>query len=214
MSKPSVGVIGSGAVGQVLAAGFKKHGHAVTIGSRSVGKIADWADGAGVVAGTFADAAEAGIVVLAVAGAAAEEAVDLAGHQRFAGKLVLDATNPIAPGPPVNGILPYFTTPGHSLMQRLQDRVPAAHFVKCFNSVGNAYMVNPTFSAGRPTMFICGNDAAAKAAATAILATFGWSAEDVGGVEGAGPIEGLCQLWCAPGFLRNDWAHAFMVVRG
>lgn len=212
MSKPSVGVIGSGAVGQVLAAGFKKHGHAVTIGSRSAGKLTEWAAGAGVAAGSFADAARADIVVLAVAGGAAEEALDLAGHALLAGKLVLDATNPIA-GPPVDGALPYFTGPGDSLLQRLQRRVPAARFVKCFNSVGNAFMVNPSFAAGRPTMFICGDDAAAKATTTEILATFGWDAEDVGGAAAGGAVEALCQLWCAPGFLRGDWAHAFKLIR-
>ncbi len=214
MAKASVGVIGSGVVGKVLAEGFKKHGHAVVIGSRSVDKVAEWAAGAGVSAGTFADAAGADVVVLAVAGLAAVEAVALAGPARLAGKLVLDATNPIAAGPPVNGVVQYFTGPGDSLMQRLQALAPEARFVKAFNSVGNAFMVNPSFSGGRPTMFICGTDAAAKAEATALLDAFGWDAEDVGGVEAAGPIEALCQLWCAPGFLRGDWSHAFKVLRG
>ena len=66
---------------------------------------------------------------------------------------------------------------------------------------------------GRPTMFIAGDDAGAKAQVTGILEQFGWDAEDVGGVEGARAIEPLCQLWCAPGFLRNQWAHAFKVLR-
>ena len=85
--------------------------------------------------------------------------------------------------------------------------------MKCFSSVGNAFMVNPSFAGGRPSMFICGDDAAAKAETTKILDAFGWDAEDVGGVEAGGPIEALCQLWCAPGFLRGDWAHAFKVLR-
>lgn len=214
MAKETIGVIGSGTVGQVLAMGFQKRGHVVTIGSRSPEKLAEWAAGAGVKTGTFADAAAAGeVVILAVQGAAAEAALDLAGAASLAGKLVLDATNPIAPKPAVNGILEYFTGPGDSLMQRLQKRVPAARFVKAFSSVGAAFMVDPKFPGGRPSMFICGNDAAAKATATTLLDSLGWDAEDVGGVEGAGPIEALCQLWCAPGFLRNDWAHAFKVLR-
>lgn len=213
MDKPSIGVIGSGVVGQTLAAGFKKHGHVVTIGSRSPEKLAEWAAGAGVTAGTVADAGGADIVVLAVAGVAAEEAVDLAGHDNLAGKVVLDATNPIQHAPPQGGIIQFFTGPGDSLMQRLQARVPAARFVKCFSSVGNALMVNPNLPGGRPSMFICGEDADAKRVATEILDTFGWDAEDVGGAAAAGPVEALCQLWCAPGFLRNDWMHAFKVLR-
>jgi predicted dinucleotide-binding enzyme len=215
MAKQTVGVLGSGAVGQVLAAGFRKHGYAVTIGSRTPGKLGQWLEGAGagVDSGSFADAAAADILVLAVGGAVATEALDLAGHDRLAGKVILDATNPIAPGPPVNGILEYFTGPNESLMERLQAHVPAARFVKAFSCVGSALMVNPAFQGGRATMFICGNDADAKAQAVTILDQFGWDAEDVGVVTGARAIEPLCQLWCAPGFLRNDWSHAYRVVR-
>jgi len=215
MASQTVGVLGSGAVGQVLAAGFHKHGYSVTIGSRSPEKLAGWIEGAGagIRSGTFAEAAEAEILVLAVGGTVATQALDLAGHTRLAGKLVLDATNPIAARPPVNGILEYFTGPNESLMERLQAHVPAARFVKAFSCVGNAYMVNPAFQGGRATMFICGDNADAKADAVRILDQFGWDAEDVGAVTGARAIEPLCQLWCAPGFLRNDWSHAFRVVR-
>lgn len=111
------------------------------------------------------------------------------------------------------GIVPYFTGPGDSLMQRLQAAVPAARFVKAFNSVGNAFMIDPVFPNGPPTMFICGNDAAAKATVAGLLAEVGWEVEDVGGAVAAGPIEALCQLWCAPGFLRNDWSHAFALLK-
>jgi hypothetical protein len=62
-------------------------------------------------------------------------------------------------------------------------------------------------------MFICGNDGAAKAQVGAILAAFGWESEDTGTVEAARAIEPLCMLWCISGFLRNDWVHAFKMVR-
>ncbi len=71
---------------------------------------------------------------------------------------MIDACNPIGGGPPINGVLSYFTTLTDSLMERLQKAYPSAHLVKAFNSVGNAQMVNPHFAGGRPTMFICGND--------------------------------------------------------
>ena len=208
-----LGVIGSGIVGQTLAAGYARHGHRVTIGTRTPKKLEEWASGQpGVEVGEFHDAADTEIVILAVQGGAAAEALRIAGHERLAGKIVIDTCNPIA-GPPKDGVIPYFTGPGDSLMQRLQASVEAARFVKAFSSVGNALMIDPTFPGGRPSMFICGDDAAAKATVSTLLDEVGWDVEDVGGAAAAGPVEALCQLWCAPGFLRNDWSHAFKVLR-
>ncbi len=112
---------------------------------------------------------------------------------------MIDACNPIGGGPPVNGVLSFFTTLKDSLMERLQKAYPRARFVKAFNSVGNGQMVNPQFAGGRPTMFICGNDAEAKRVVSQILDQFGWDAEDMGAVEAARAIEPLCMLWCIPG---------------
>lgn len=215
MSK-NVGVLGSGQVAQILALGFKKHGYNVMIGSRDPGKLAAWAEGAGkgVAVGTFEETAKFGdIVVLAVLGRAAEEAVKIAGPQNLAGKIVCDATNPISDAPPVNGVLQFFTGPNESLMERLQAAAPDAHFVKSWSCVGNPFMVNPSFPGGRPTMFICGNNADAKAEVTKILDQFGWDAEDMGAVQGARAIEPLCQLWCIPGLTGNRWTHAFKLLK-
>jgi predicted dinucleotide-binding enzyme len=214
MTSKRVGVLGSGTVAQVLAGGFKKHGYEVTIGSRDPGKLAEFGKTRGVAVGDFAQAAAAGeVVVLAVKGTAALEALKLAGDDHLKGKIVIDTTNPIAEGPPQNGMLRYFTGPNDSLMERLQAAHPDARFVKAWSSVGNAFMVNPQFPGGTPTMFICGNDAAAKAEVSHILRQFGWDSEDMGLVEGARAIEPLCQLWCAPGFLRNQWTHAFKLLK-
>jgi hypothetical protein len=210
-----VAVLGSGPVGQALADGFLKHGFAVTRGTREPAKLAQWKAGAGANAavGTFAEAARAGeIVVLAVKGEVAETVLDLAGAAALAGKVVIDATNPIAAQPPVNGVLHFFTSLEDSLMERLQRRVPAARFVKSFSCVGNTLMVNPQLAGGPPTMFICGNNEAAKAEVRAILERFGWDIEDLGAAEAARAIEPLCILWCIPGFLRNDWSHAFKLL--
>ena len=98
---------------------------------------------------------------------------------RSNGKIVLDATNPIAAAPPVNGVLSFFTGPNDSLLERLQKKAPKARFVKAFSCVGNAAMVNPKLPA-KPSMFICGNDSAAKEQARAILDRFGWETEDMG----------------------------------
>jgi len=100
-----------------------------------------------------------------------------------------------------------------SQLERLQREFPRARFVKAFNSVGSSQMVNPQFKGGPPTMFICGNDDAAKKTVTGILDQFGWETADMGKAEAARAIEPLCILWCIPGFLRQDWVHAFKLLR-
>jgi predicted dinucleotide-binding enzyme len=209
-----VGILGSGVVAKALAAGFLRHGHEVMLGTRTPAQLSDWAGanpGAGV--GSFAQAAGfAGLVVLAVKGTAAADALRAAGVANLAGKVLVDATNPIADAPPVNGVLKFFTSLDDSLMERLQREFADVRFVKAFNSVGNSGFVNPQFKGGKPTMFICGNDDAAKQIVSGILDQFGWEVADMGKAEAARAIEPLCILWCIPGFLHNDWMHAFKVL--
>lgn len=211
----NVGILGSGNVATALGAGFVKHGHNVMLGTRDVAKLDDWAaKNAGARAGSFADTASHGeLLVLAVKGAAALDVLHLVGAQNLAGKPVIDATNPIAGAPPTSGVLEFFTRLDESLMERLQREFPDARLVKAFNSVGSPHMVDPRFECGKATMFICGNDEAAKKVVAGVLDEFGWASEDMGGVEAARAIEPLCMLWCIPGFLRNEWGHAFKLVR-
>jgi 8-hydroxy-5-deazaflavin:NADPH oxidoreductase len=210
-----VGVLGSGDVATTLASGFLKHGHDVMLGSRTPEKLKDWAaTNSKGKTGNFADAAGFGeVIVLAVKGNAAEEALRRAGETNLSGKVVIDACNPIADAPPVNGVLEFFTTYNESLMEQLQKQFADTHFVKAFNSVGAPFMVNPRFDGGKPTMFICGNDEAAKKTVAGILDQFDWETADMGGVEAARAIEPLCLLWCLPGFLRNEWSHAFKLLK-
>jgi hypothetical protein len=211
-----VAIVGSGDVGKALAAGFLKYGYEVMRASREPAKLDEWKATAGEHAytGTPADAAAWGdIVVLAVKGTGAEAAVDGCGPAALAGKVVIDATNPIADAPPDNGVLRYFTDLDSSLMEKLQAAAPDAKFVKAFSCVGNAHMVDPDFGGAKPTMFICGNDEGAKGEVKGILTTFGWETEDMGGAEAARAIEPLAMLWCIPGFLRNSWGHAFMLLK-
>jgi predicted dinucleotide-binding enzyme len=207
------GVLGSGDVARTLASGFLKHGHDVMVGSREPGKLGDWAkDNPKGKVGTFMQAAQfAQAIVLAVKGSAASAALKMAGVPNLAGKTIIDATNPIADAPPVNGVLKFYTTLDDSQLERLQKEFPAGNFVKAFNSVGAAEMVNPRF-ATRPTMFICGNDAAAKKMVTGVLEQLGWETADMGKAESARAIEPLCMLWCIRGFNENKWDHAFKLL--
>ena len=210
-----VGILGSGDVGKALAVGFSRSGHEITMGTRDASKLATFASQhKNVKAGTFADAAKFGeILVLAVKGAAAADVLRDADEDQIEGKVIIDTTNPIEDTAPKNGVLNYFTDDDESLMERLQREFSGARFVKAFSCVGSELMVNPKLAGGPPTMFICGDDADAKTLVTKILVEFGWEVDDMGSVVSARAIEPLAVLWCIPGFLRNDWRHAFKVLR-
>jgi predicted dinucleotide-binding enzyme len=215
MDPTRVGVIGSGQVGRALAAGFAAHGHEVTIGTRNPeenDELQAWAaQHDNVAIGHFAAAAEAGaIVVLATRGTAVEEAIQTAGPRHFAGKLVIDATNPLAPDPATGG--PGLSV-GHtdSGGETVQRALPDARVVKAFNTVNNALMADPGFAERQP-MFIAGDDDGAKATVADILADFGWDAFDVGGIEQSRQLESLVLLWVAVGQRRGAWDHAFTLV--
>jgi predicted dinucleotide-binding enzyme len=215
-----IGVLGSGEVARTLAAGLLKHGHEVLVGTREPSKLRDWLKAnPRSSAGSFADAAASGdVLVLAVRGSVAARALRLAGTSNLVGKIVIDACNPIAEQPPVNGVLRFFTSLDDSLMERLQKEFSVARFVKAFNSVGHAHMVEPKLAGGPPTMFICGNDAQAKQTVATLVAQLGWEAADMGMVESARAIEPLCMLWCIPVLQRGSQApaaaHAFKLLRG
>lgn len=210
-----VGILGSGDVAKALAKGFIHYGHEVLLGSRDSVKLTEFVHAnKGAKLGSFAEAASFGdLVVLAVKGVYAEAALKMAGAEKLTGKVVIDATNPIADLPLIKGVLQFYTGPNDSQGERLQHAFPALHFVKAFSCVGSALMVNPVFPGGKPTMFIAGNDAQAKATVSEILVQFGWDIADMGDIEAARAIEPLCQLWCLPGFIRNEWQHAFALLK-
>jgi len=209
-----VGVIGSGQVAKTLAGGLAALGESVMIGSRDPEKLRLWAEeeDAEIRVGTFEDTARYGaLLILAVKGAAAEDVVTSL-REAIGDKVVLDTTNPIADAAPENGVLKFFTDLNRSLMERLQDAAPRARFVKAFNSVGSGLMVQPALSQ-QPSMFICGNDDQAKHLTAGLLETLGWDVVDMGSASAARAIEPLCMLWCIPGFLHNEWRHAFKLLR-
>jgi hypothetical protein len=211
-----IGILGTGDVGRALGTAFLSLGHEVKLGSRDAKneKAVAWASGAGskASAGTFADAAKFGeVIVLALLWTGAENALKLAGAENFAGKIVIDATNPLtyeSGKPPVLSI-------GHtdSAGEQVQRWLPAAKVVKAFNTVGFAHMFKPDFPCGPPDMFIAGNDAAAKKTVTGILKDFGWSTVDAGGIEGSRSLEPLCVLWVGYGISTGTWNHAFKLLR-
>jgi len=212
-----VGIIGSGIVGQVLAKAFKAEGYEVTLGTRNTSKedVLKFNKVTNIAIATFEEVAkQAQVIVLATKGSGAEEAIKLAGINNFSNKVVIDATNPISETvAPSNGVIHFFTSLEESLMERIQKLIPEAKVVKAFNSVGNAFMYKPKFPGGTPTMFICGNDDRAKTVVKDFLILFGWETEDMGQIEAARAIEPLAILWCIPGFIGNQWTHAFKLLK-
>lgn len=210
-----IGIIGSGIVARTLGNGFLSHNYEVMLGTRDSGKLQEWktAGGENAHIGTFQETAKFGdIIVLAVKGNVAAEAIEMAGPQNLQWKTVIDTTNPIAPAPPENGVLKFFTNFEESLMELLQNRFPEIHFVKAFSCVGSAHMVHPAF-AEKPTMFTCGNNVHSKEITHEILTEFGWEIADMGKDTAARAIEPLCMLWCIPGMQNGTWNHAFRLIK-
>jgi 8-hydroxy-5-deazaflavin:NADPH oxidoreductase len=211
-----IGILGSGVVGQTLAEGLINYGYEVMVGTRTASKLDElkYKIGNNGRVGSFEEAASFGeVIILAVKGTAAKEALHLAKAINFKGKTIIDTTNPIADLPPENGVIKFFTTLDQSLMEQLQIEFPDAHFVKAFSNIGSAFMVNPDFGESKPTMFICGNNENSKKTVSKILDQFGFDVADMGGVESARAIEPLCMLWCIPGMLKNEWSHAFKLLK-
>lgn len=216
MDQRKIAVLGSGIVGETLANGFLKYNYQVMRASREPVKLKEWKNKnpQNTFTGNFVEAATFGdIIVLAVKGTAAELVIKSLPSAAIKGKTIIDATNPIAESAPTKGVLHFFTDLNGSLMEKLQKLAPEAHFVKAFSCVGNAFMVNPQFAGGPPTMFICGNSLHAKNSVREILDQFGWETEDMGSAESARAIEPLCMLWCIPGLLGNNWSHAFKLLK-
>ena len=213
-----VGVLGTGEVGRRLASGFRSRGHDVMIGTRDPGKaeLREWlsGEGAGVAAGTFEGAAAHGeLLALAVLGNAIDEVIAEAGAASFSGKVVIDAMNPLDFS---GGFPPKLSVPGEgSLGEHVQRALPGAKVVKAFNIIGNTYFVDPSFSEGRPTMLIAGDDGDAKGTVRALLADFGWpDVVDIGGIEGSRELEAICIAWVKIGGARGAWDHGFKLLVG
>ena len=213
-----VGVLGTGEVGRRLALGFAARGHAVMIGSRDPDKpeLREWlaGEGGGIQSATFAETASHGeLLVLGVLGTAAEQAIADAGAERFGGKVVIDAMNPLDFS---DGFPPRLAISGEdSLGERVQRALPDAKVVKAFNIIGNPYFVEPSFPAGQPTMLIAGDDEEAKRTVADVLADFGWPEPfDLGGIEGSRELEAICIAWVKIGGARGAWDHGFKLLVG
>jgi 8-hydroxy-5-deazaflavin:NADPH oxidoreductase len=194
-------VLGTGVVGQTLGTRLVELGHEVTMGSRQAGneKAVAWAAGAGPSAaeGSFADAAaSADMVVNATSGVGSLPALEAAGEDNLAGKVVIDVSNPLDFS---RGMPPSLTVCNtDSLAEQIQRRFPDALVVKSLNTVNADVMVNPGVVPGSHTIFVAGDDATAKGEVRGVLESFGWPAEDIldlGDLSAARGLEMYLPLW-------------------
>jgi predicted dinucleotide-binding enzyme len=189
----NVGVLGTGMVGHAIASKLVSLGHSVAIGSRTADNAAAsrWARGAAsrARAGTFGDAAAFGEVLFnCTRGAASLSALRAADARNLDGKVLIDVAN----------VLPPDEVGPRSLGEQIQDAFPAAKVVKALNTVNCDVMVNPASVAGRHTVFVSGNDAAAKRQTVALLESFGWiDIIDLGDITTARATEAYLPLWMA-----------------
>jgi 8-hydroxy-5-deazaflavin:NADPH oxidoreductase len=206
-----VGILGSGDVAKSLAHGFLSRGHEVTLGTRDSAKLTGWQkEHSGAQVGSFAEAATFGeTIVLATFGTATVAALEQAGPGNFDGKVVIDATNPLRFDDKGPHLAVGFDD---SLGEQVQRALPDARVVKAFNTVGNQYFVDPHFEGGPPTMFVAGNDDAAKRQVEEIIESFGWESADLGGIESSRYLEPMCMAWLAYGARTHSWHHAFKLL--
>ena len=196
----NIGVLGTGTVGPTIGSKLVELGHSVKLGSRSASneKAAEWAakSGARASAGTFADAAAFGELVFnCTNGAAALDALEMAGRDNLRGKVLVDVTNALdfSKGFPPSRLL----SSSDSLGEQIQRAYPETKVVKSLNTVTAAVMVNPGMLPAETDIFVSGEDAAAKAEVTTMLRDwFGWkSVIDLGGIATARAVEAYLLLW-------------------
>jgi predicted dinucleotide-binding enzyme len=212
-----IGMLGTGDVAKAIGKGFITLGHEVKMGSRSAtnDKALAWVQEMGpkASAGTFADAAAFGsIIVLATLGLANEAVLEAAGRDNLRGKILIDTTNPLDFS---RGMPPSLAYAGEdSGGERVQKLAPEAKVVKAFNTVGNALMFRPELPGGPPDMFIAGNHDDAKQTVTSLLGDFGWGAvHDLGGIESSRYLEAMCLVWVLSAARGNHWNQAFKMLR-
>lgn len=203
-------VLGTGDVGRTLGGRLVELGHEVLLGSRTHDNPAavEWAAaaGAGARAGSFAEAAAFGeVVVNAVGGRVALAALEAAGQENLDGKVLVDVSNPLAFE---EGELRLSPVESDSVGEQIQRAFPHARVVKTLNTVNCRVMVDPALVPGGHQVFVCGEDAGAKEQVTALLGEFGWPADrvlDLGGIRAARAVEMWLPLWAG---LMRKFGHA------
>lgn len=206
-----IGILGTGAVGRAMAGKLAALGHDVVLGTRNPREtlartgpdrrgqpsVADWLkQHATVRLAEFPDAARHGeMVVNATSGDGTLDAINSAGEANLAGKVLLDIANPLDFSSGFPPSLSVCNT--DSLAEQIQRAVPTARVVKSLNTVNTSVMVDPAaVGGGDHTIFVCGNDGAAKATVVGLLRDMGWrDIIDLGDLSNARGTEMYLPIW-------------------
>ncbi len=214
----NIGVFGTGMVGNTIATKLVKLGHDVKMGSRTADnmKAAEWVKENGLHAsqGTFAQAAQSGEILFnCTHGMASLEALKLAGATNLKGKILVDIANALDFSKGMPPSLSVCNT--DSLGEQIQRAYPEVRVVKTLNTVNCILMVNPSLVKGEHDMFLCGNDAQAKAKVTDVLKNwFGWkSVIDLGDITAARTTEMMLPIWIRLMGIYKSPNFNFKVVR-
>jgi predicted dinucleotide-binding enzyme len=208
----NIGIFGTGVVGQTLGAALAAKGHEVMIGTRDPAAtmaretgtafdptpFREWMGANPAVRlGTFAEAARFGEALInATSGDGAMPALEAAGAEALGSKVMLDIANPLDFSKGMPPTLSVSNT--DSLGEQLQRAFPKLRVVKTLNTTNALVMVNPGLVAGGDhSMFVCGNDAEAKAKVKQWLGEwFGWrDVIDLGDITTARGTEMLLPIW-------------------
>lgn len=206
-----IAIIGTGNVGSALGKGWASQGHEVVFGTRQpesekVQTLLAEVGGSVTAVPIPTAIQQSEVIVFAMPWNAASDVAHAVDN--WQGKIVIDATNPLAPG--------FQLAVGHttSAAEQLATFLPGASVVKAFNSTGAENMADPRYNGEPTTMFICGDDADAKAAVTELAETLGFDVADVGNLEAARFIEPLAMVWINLAFKQGLGRNiAFKLVR-
>jgi predicted dinucleotide-binding enzyme len=212
--KKTVAILGNGTVGVALGKGFAENGWRVVYGTRDVGSGKTREALAKVPGATAASPSEAArsadVAVVALPWSGVKEGLQIAGAKHLAGKVVIDATNPVEFAGGKLQLAIGFSDSGGEVVQRL---LPDAKVVKAFNTITAAHMVKPRLPDGTPDMFIAGNDDTAKREVSRILEAFGWRKPiDMGDITASRLLEALAMLWISYAGRNNHWTHGFSLL--
>jgi predicted dinucleotide-binding enzyme len=227
-----IGIIGTGTVGQTLAAKLSSNGHEVMIGTRNVEEklkstekdqygnpsFSEWYNSmSNMKIGSFAEtAAWAEVVISATKGSQSISALQLAGKDNLSGKIIIDINNPLdfSNGMPPT-LIPSLTNT-NSLGEEIQKEFPEAKVVKTLNTMWCGIMVNPSMiNNGEHYNFICGNDNDAKTIVRKILNDLGWKDDktlDLGEITSSRATEAILPIWIRIMMIKGNGAFNFNIV--
>jgi 8-hydroxy-5-deazaflavin:NADPH oxidoreductase len=227
-----ISVLGTGDVGQTLAVKLVDTGHQVMIGTRDViatlsrhsekngnPPFSKWIESVtNIELGTFQESATFGeIVINATNGANSLNALDLAGEENLAGKILIDVSNPLDFS---KGMPPFLLDGLHntnSLGEEIQKEFPEAKVVKTFNTMWCGLMVNPGLIGGGDHInYISGNDNEAKSTVKKLLNEIGWKDEnliDLGDISAARATESVLLIWIRLMVTLNSGVFNFKIVK-